>query len=317
MTRQVHAKAFAAVSLHNFAVGLAIFMFGLAKKVLLADALNEPVDRVFRLAETGFSTPDAYFAAIGFQLQLFLDFTAYAEMSIGLARIFNISLPIGFDRPLHAISRLDLWSRWNITFVMFMREHVFLPLVRTAGLPIPAALAITGIISGLWHGLGWTFVMWGLVQTLLLLASNARSKFARRTGKLSPLTHIRAIAATFAVTCLVGILFRAGSLEGAVKFYLTLIPDLRAPPGISLTGPYAWGGLLLCAFVGWFMPDARSFFTKYWTAVDPRRGGAGREPARTRWQFDLNYGWGTAAALVMIAVLMRLETSQRFIYVQF
>jgi alginate O-acetyltransferase complex protein AlgI len=316
VAKQLHAGALARPALNDVAIGLAIFFFGLAKKVLLADLLFVPVDRIFRTAEMSVTTVEAWYAVVGFQLQLFLDFSAYAEMAIGLAKIFGIDLPINFDRPLLATDRFDLWSRWNITFVIFMRETVFLPLVRIVSLPIPLALAVTGVLSGLWHGLGWTFVVWGLVQTAILLATHFRSKMARRTGPLGPAARVRAIALTFLVTCLVGVLFRAPSLEAAAHLYSALVPGLGASAGLRRLGTTFWWAIIaICAFTVWVWPDARSFFARYWTAIDPRNRVRRPEPA---WiAFDLTPLWGAVGGAILVLTLLRLDTAARFIYVQF
>ena len=103
----------------------------------------------------------AWTAAIGFQLQLYFDFSGYADMAVGLGRLFNVNLPINFDSPYRATDRYDLWRRWHITFAQFMRAYVFVPLQKNKIIRLPgvAAMVVTVFLSGIWHGLGWTFLL--------------------------------------------------------------------------------------------------------------------------------------------------------------
>jgi len=344
---QLHRGALAAFRIENLAVGLSIFTFGLVKKVLLADPLAPPIERVFAAAGTGaaITGPDAWFAAIGFQLQLFLDFSAYADMAIGLGRIFGMNLPINFDAPLRAVDRFDLWRRWHITFVAFMRTHVFLPLVRHVRLPTAAALAATGVLSGLWHGLGWTFVAWGLVQTALLLATHAWSQRRRRRGERGRFGVIMAIATTFLTTCAVGVLFRAPTVAAAGAVYEALIaapgrgllligqiltPDQGVDWALGLffvlqeatpltTNPDALH-FLLAAVACWVWPDTARFFRRHWTAIDPRPGSerTGSGTGGPSWAtFSLTPGWAVAGGLSLLLAILALGDAKRFVYVQF
>lgn len=325
---QLRAGALARGSLDNVAIGLAILVYGLAKKVLLADPLSRPVDNVFTQASMGLdvSAADAWFAIAAFQLQLYFDFSGYADMAIGLGRMFGINLPINFDRPLHAVDRFDLWRRWHITFVTFMRGNVFLPLVRHWHFAPAAALAANGLLSGLWHGLGLTFLLWALIQTSLMLALHWRSKWRRRTpGGGGRLGLVWAIASTFAITCLVGAMFRSPSVAAAGEIYRSLflldVPDVgAAAPGLALVAPGDLAQLGLAAAIGWFWPDAQRLFARYWTAIDPRPAAAAPVPAgaaKGRIRFALTPAWGAAVALLLVAVLVRLAETDRFVYVQF
>lgn len=298
------------------AIGLSIFIFGLAQKVLLADRLAPAVDTIFDTARHApIGTAESWFAIIAFQLQLYFDFAGYADMAIGLGRMFGISLPINFDRPLFAKDRFDLWRRWHISFVVFMRGHVFLPLVRHWHFALPAALAATGILSGLWHGLGWTFVIWGLIQTAILLivhARRARDRIARR----GPVRTIVAIALTFLTSALIGGLFRSPDLETARNIYGAL-----AGLGESgaLLGPRALIMLPICALAAWGLPNSAQFFARHWNAIDLRQGAAPPPPhPLRRWlEFGLTPRWAAVAAVALALCLLLGAESRRFVYVQF
>lgn len=316
---QLSAGALARRSFDNVAVGFSIFMFGLAKKVLLADPLAGPVDALFSRAAQGenIAFTDAWFAVVAFYLQLFLDFSGYADMAIGLGRMFGMNLPINFDRPSHAVDRFDFWRRWHITFAMFMRNNVFIPLVRHAKFPPLAALAVTGMLSGLWHGLGWTFVVWGAVQTAIMMVAHVTGKRRRRhLANRSRLRLSSAIAATFLVTCLLAVLFRAPNWTAAGEIYGSLLdPEqelswLRAQDLVALV-------LAFCAI--WLWPDTSRFFGKYWTAIDQRGERPQGDPSPTglRIRFTLSHGWAVAFGLLVILVALEVGDARRFVYVQF
>ncbi len=302
----------------DVAVGLAIFTFGLAKKLLIADPLSAPVDMIFAFGQHGpLSMREAWFAIAGFQLQLFFDFTAYGDMAIGLGRMFGMNMPINFDRPLFATNRFDLWRRWHISFVMFMRTNVFLPLVRHARFPVILALATTGVLSGLWHGLGMTFIVWGLIQTMLLLTVHFRNTRKRRATSPGRLHHGWLIASTFLVTCLVGAMFRAPTLDAAAHIYGGLVGLGASVPAQASPNDFAM--LALAAGIAWGLPDTMQLFRKHWTAFDMRHDG---KPAPVHWLeryfgFRLTPGWGLAIATLLAFALIRSGEAQRFIYVQF
>lgn len=314
ISEQLRQGALARVQVSSIATGLALLVFALAKKVLLADQLANPVNRVFEgYAAGGVAAVEAWYGIVAFQLQIFLDFMSYAEMAIGLGLMFGVRLPINFDRPMRAVNRFDLWRRWHITFVMFMRTHVFLPLVRRARLPVAGALAVTGILSGLWHGLGWTFVVWGLVQTAILLAIHYRNKWL---GTREPVGSARlvAIAVTFLVSALVGGLFRAPTLEAAGAIYAGLLPG--GGTATALLGRRDWLMAGLAALVLWGIPEAQDLFRRHWRPLDPRPDPP-RQATGGWLTFDFNWGWALGAALLFLIVWINLGQSGRFIYVQF
>lgn len=316
--RQLRGGALARASLDGFAVGAAIFIFGLAKKLLLADVLGERVDPTFDLAAMGVAPTagEAWFGVVAFPLQLFLDFSAYADMAIGLGRMMGIDLPINFDEPLKAVNRFDMWRRWHITFVIFMRAHVFVPLVRHVRLTPAWALWVTAFLAGLWHGLGWTFVIWAWAQAAILLALHWRKR--RNSTDLAGPARVRAIAVTFAVTCLLAAMFRSPNLEAAGLLYAALAG--LGGPGTPLLEVADAVALSAAAAVVWMLPDAQRLFERYWTAIDPRLEAIRPAPAFPvigRLRFVLNARWGVVMSVLLVASLVRAGSAERFIYVQF
>lgn len=156
----------------RFGVGLVLFTLGFAKKVLLADPLGAIVDPLFSAANTQWlHFGQAWTAALGFSLQLFLDFSAYTEMAIGIALLFGLVLPENFRRPYLASDLRTFWRRWHISLSFFFRDYVYVPLGGSRAGPVRFVLATLATMGlcGLWHGAGWTFVAWGLWHGLGLL----------------------------------------------------------------------------------------------------------------------------------------------------
>ena len=320
MAAQLREGRLAQANAADVAVGVSIFVFGLAQKVLLADQLAPHVERVFNHAQVAPLSPaQAWFGIIAFQLQLYFDFAGYADMAIGLGRMFGIRLPINFDRPLFATDRFDLWRRWHITYVVFMRTHVFMPLVRHWKFPASLALAVTGMLSGLWHGLGWTFVIWGLIQTVLLLTVHARRKLGLWRRPASGLPRLRAVALTFVMTCLVGAMFRSPTVQAAGNIYGGLAGLSAGAQAFPLVAPSAMVLLAVAAVAGWLLPNSAQLFRRHWNALDLRPEGSPppQHPLERAGGFALSRRWACAAAGALMICLVLLDASRRFIYIQF
>jgi D-alanyl-lipoteichoic acid acyltransferase DltB (MBOAT superfamily) len=156
--------------------GLVLFTIGFAKKVLVADKLALIADPLFAQAShTPLSLGDAWTAALAFSFQLFLDFSAYTEMAIGIALLFGLLLPENFRRPYLATNLRDFWRRWHISLSNFIRDYLYIPLGGSRNGPAVYVLAtlVSMAICGLWHGAGWTYVAWGVWHGVGLIACHA------------------------------------------------------------------------------------------------------------------------------------------------
>ena len=149
----------------RISLGLFLFTLGFAKKVLLADRLSEIADPLFTRAPHGMlDLGEAWTATLAFTFQLFCDFSAYTEMAIGIALLFGLLLPENFRRPYVSTSVREFWRRWHISLSNFIRDYLYIPLGGSRnGVPryVFATMGAMGI-CGLWHGAGWTYVVWGL-----------------------------------------------------------------------------------------------------------------------------------------------------------
>ena len=198
--------------------GAALFIVGLAKKVLLADHLAAMSDPIFAMPLVQLDFGLSWTAALAFTLQLFFDFSAYSEMAIGLALMFGLWLPQNFDTPYRALDLRDFWRRWHITLSTFLRDYVYIPLGGSKHGPARYALAtmITMGACGLWHGAGWTYVVWGLFHGCGLIVCTLHQS----RGTKLPSTVAWTVTMLFVI---VGwVIFRAADMASAGAMLQTM-----------------------------------------------------------------------------------------------
>jgi len=201
-------------------IGLIIFSVGFSKKVLLADKLATIADPLFAQAALHLlNLADAWSAVLAFTFQLFLDFSAYTEMAIGSALVFGIILPENFRRPYLATNIRDFWRRWHITLSTFFRDYLYIPLggSRLGPWRYVFATMITMALCGLWHGAGWTYVVWGLWHGLGLVVCRSWQQLKR------PLPTFVGWAITFAFVVAGWVLFRSSSFGAAGTVLASLV----------------------------------------------------------------------------------------------
>ncbi|MDD6038723.1 MAG: MBOAT family protein [bacterium] len=153
------------------AAGMQRFLIGLAKKVLLANQIGRLWDEVLGMTGNGLTTAMAWFGAIAFTFQIYFDFSGYSDMAIGLGQMLGFTFPENFDHPYEATSITQFWRKWHITLGSWFREYVYIPLGgNRKGLARQICnLFVVWFLTGLWHGAGWNFVLWGLYYFVLLL----------------------------------------------------------------------------------------------------------------------------------------------------
>jgi alginate O-acetyltransferase complex protein AlgI len=209
----------------HLAAGMTIFAIGLFKKVVLADGIAVYATPIFDLAELGvvMTLFEAWGGALAYTFQLYFDFSGYSDMAIGLARMFGVRLPLNFNSPYKATSINEFWSRWHITLSRFLRDYLYIPLGgnRKGGGRHLANLMITTLIGGVWHGAGWTFVLWGGLQGVYLVINHGWHKICR-TGRKSKLSSFFGWAVTMLAVVVSWVPFRADSLDGAKNILVTM-----------------------------------------------------------------------------------------------
>lgn len=199
--------------------GRAFFLIamGLLKKVLLADYLAENlVNRVFDTPKL-YSGAEVLIAVYAYSLQLYYDFSGYTDIARGSAMLLGIRLPINFDRPYSAANVTEFWRRWHISFSNWLRDYLYFSLPGKRGKILPYVnLTITMLLGGLWHGVTWTFAVWGFLHGTALAATRAWMAWRGRPKQApSPLRRALAICGTYHFVCLTWIFFRAGSVADA------------------------------------------------------------------------------------------------------
>ena len=215
-------KQFAAApALSRVDGGRAFFLIGLGlmKKALIADYLGANfVNRVFDTPNL-YSGAEVLLAVYAYSLQLYFDFSGYTDIARGVGLLLGIRLPINFDRPYLSANMTEFWRRWHISFSNWLRDYLYfsLPGKRTKVMPY-LNLVITMVLGGLWHGITWTFAIWGLLHGVALgahaaLAIEARAEPADRSRRSA--TPAR-VFLTYQFVCLTWIFFRAGSLADAL-----------------------------------------------------------------------------------------------------
>src|SRR5437868_4804747 len=192
--------------------GLVIFTLSFGKKQLLADRLAPIVDQLFTQgAQRVLDFGEAWTAALAFSLQLFLDFSAYTEMAIGSALLFGLVLPENFRRPYLSADLREFWRRWHISLSNFLRDYLYIPLGGSRHGPgrYVFATLITMGLCGLWHGAGWTYVVWGLWHGVGLIVCRGWQQLAR------PLPAFVGWALTMAFVLVGWVIFRANGFGSA------------------------------------------------------------------------------------------------------
>jgi alginate O-acetyltransferase complex protein AlgI len=247
-------------TLDKFARGVAFFSFGMAKKILVANAMATVADAAF--AAGPLRAVDAWFGLLGYAFQIYFDFSGYSDMAVGLALMMGFVLIQNFDSPYKAESITDFWRRWHISLSTWLRDYLYVPLGGNRRGPARtyANLMIVMLFGGLWHGASWNFVVWGGIHGGMLA-------FERTQGKASPyraLPPALRVGITFLVVCAAWVFFRAKTLPQAVTYLGSLFglahttDSADAAAGILHT-PYHWAMVLLAAGVVWGCPTTWRF----------------------------------------------------------
>lgn len=213
--------------LANFNLGLPLFFLGLFKKVAIADPIGHLVDPAFAAAAAGthLSLFEAWAAALGYTFQLYFDFSGYADMAIGLARMFGVQLPQNFDSPYKSRSMAELWRRWHMTLMRFMREYFYIPLGGNRKGPTRQKLNmfLTMVMCGLWHGdgAGWTFFVFGVAHGIAMIINLSWMRWREANNiQLGAWWEVyTAWALTMLTWCLGLVLFRAANVSTAVDIW--------------------------------------------------------------------------------------------------
>ena len=341
---QLRDPATYAPQARNIALGMSAFAIGLFKKIVIADNLEPAANATFDLAAHGAYPPIdfAWIGATSYALQLYFDFSAYSDMAIGLALIFNIRLPFNFSSPYKSASIIEFWERWHITLTRFLTTYVYNPIAMrltrariSAGKPglrrssfelrpflhlIATPTILTMALSGLWHGAGLQFVAWGLLHGLMLVVNRA---WRSATATLRSLQGIRVpravgIPLTFFCVTVALVFFRANGLDHAFTVLGGLSGLASGPNPAALDADGGLKLLVLGLFIVWFLPNTQQWLGLVeckmlagWTSLR-----AAFDPGDRRLPRFLH---GALAGVVLSVALLRLmgEAPAEFLYFTF
>jgi D-alanyl-lipoteichoic acid acyltransferase DltB (MBOAT superfamily) len=195
----------------NVNIGIAFLTLGLFKKVIIADSCAPWANDVFDANLSHLLCRDAWRGALAYTMQLYFDFSGYSDMAIGLAMMFNIRLPDNFNSPYKSVDIIDFWRRWHMTLSRFLRDYLYFPLGgnRKGEGRRKFNLMATMLLGGIWHGAGWTYLIWGGYHGLLLVINHAWS------SRKSPLPGLVARGMTLMLVVIGWVIFRAKSMHDA------------------------------------------------------------------------------------------------------
>jgi D-alanyl-lipoteichoic acid acyltransferase DltB (MBOAT superfamily) len=328
-----------AVDWSNCAAGLTVLIIGLIKKVLVADNYGLIATPIFELADHGgqlrFAT--AWAGSIAYSLQLYFDFSGYSDMAIGLSLMFNIRLPLNFNSPYKAESIIDFWKRWHMTLSAFLRDYLYIPLGgnRRGEARRYLNLLVTMLLGGLWHGAGWTFVLWGALHGIYLVVNHGFRAVAHtvawKGGRFGAAGRFAATGLTFACVVVGWTIFRADRIATALSMVKSMVVGCASAQCASIkvfefatamdariaVSLWLAGGLAAV----WLLPNTQEFLFRSGVSVPQALFGLGsavRSPiGRLKWN-PVWWCWvplGIAAAIVVISIAFN-PTSQ-FLYYQF
>ncbi len=348
----------------DIGLGITLFATGLAKKLVIADPIAALIAPYWQAAGQGehLALLQAWAAALGYMAQLYFDFSGYTDMAIGAARLFGIKMPPNFDAPLKATSIIDYWSRWHMTLTRFLTAYVFSPVMlrqtraRIArGAPVLAGRRTTGpaflgliavptlqtmFISGVWHGAGYQFVVFGVLHGIALVINHAwrlwRPSWWPRGGVGARIAAVGCWALTIGFVVLAETFFRAPNVTTALRVlagmagengvtlpsavYARVAPAL-AGAGIDVRLAFEGGRTFVTLWVSiaiaWSIILAMPTIYELTASLEPALGWKPRAKQRFVSMFRPTMGWALALSVVTVAGLISLGQVSEFLYWQF
>ncbi|QDV26819.1 MBOAT family O-acyltransferase [Aureliella helgolandensis] len=337
----------------NLSVGGTIFALGLFKKTVLADGVAPYANALFDdpQAWASVSFLPAWIGVLAYALQIYFDFSGYSDMAIGAARMFGIKLPLNFFAPYRSETISEFWRRWHMTLSHFLRDYLYIPLGgnRFGTLGRYRNLMITMLLGGLWHGAGWTFVLWGALHGSYLIIQHGWSHATSwlEYPKKHCLYRLGACVLTFIAVDIAWAYFRASSLASANQIVLGMLGynGVSYPSAIALrmgkgaewlsqigigvdgsSGTQFVSSLLWLAGLSaivWLMPTTQQFMRNFepaWEYTDatrrsklPDRGFGVTLPLV--WTPSLF--WSLAISFIAVAGILTLPELSEFLYFQF
>ena len=242
-------------SWETFYAGAVRFCWGLCKKVILADTCGRFADVIFGLSPVVLDTKTAWLGALAYTLQIYLDFSAYSDMAIGLGMLFGFRFLENFNRPYSAVSLTDFWKRWHISLSRWFRDYLYIPLGgnRKGAARTYLNLTLVFLMCGFWHGANWTFVAWGAYHGLFLV-------FERITGlRRVPENRLRGFRRLLTLVVVVcgWVIFRCDDLGQAGRFFSAMfnLSSNELPAALASLLDMKNTVLMFCSFTALILPS--------------------------------------------------------------
>ncbi|MCK4708526.1 MAG: MBOAT family protein, partial [Gammaproteobacteria bacterium] len=360
------------ITKENLQIGIALFAIGLFKKAILADSIADYVSPIYDEAAFGTITfLQAWIAGLGFTLQIYFDFSGYSDMALGAARMFGIILPINFNSPLKAANIIDFWSRWHITLTRLLTDYVYTPLAIKASrvaaqrkfkhrrmrktfefvtiLSIPTLF--TMLLSGIWHGAGYQFIVFGLLHgSYLVINQTWRAMipvFFSNREKYEKIFYPLGVLLTLFSVCFTMLFFRADnidisyqmaasmlgmngiSLPEGIFVHLGSLQELLLTIGISADTTagsaitYGASYCLVLLFIALVFPNSLDIMRNFKPALDY----SPKVTDRFDWLFNNkittlliwkpNMIWGITMGIIIAIGILSLQGLSVFLYWQF
>lgn len=296
------------------AVGSMMLAFGLFKKVVIADGISAYVSAPFAAGHPGFL--EAWTGALAYTMQLYFDFSGYTDMALGVSRMFGVRLPLNFNSPYKAANVIDFWRRWHMTLSRFLRDYLYVPLGGNRKGPTRRYinLMITMVLGGLWHGAGWTYLAWGALHGIYLVANHAwrylRGAVEDRYSQPSLIGRLIGVPLTFSAVVVAWVFFRADSLPDAMR----MVWGMSGSNGFGLMTPDTPLALALLAVllgIVWIAPNTQQIAAKF----EPGLQNA-TPSGLFAWRPSLRWALITGV-LAGIAVVGIAQRHTEFLYFQF
>jgi D-alanyl-lipoteichoic acid acyltransferase DltB (MBOAT superfamily) len=332
MFGQMKNRTDRAFDLNRLATGLTLFGMGLFKKCVLADSIAPFSNTVFEGVNAGLalSQETAWAGALSYTLQLYFDFSGYSDMAIALGLIFGLKLPLNFNSPFKATNISDFWRRWHMTMTRFFTNFVYTPMamngmrkafaksaspmsryMKTAALPA----IVTFLVAGIWHGDGWTFVVYGLIHGFAIAAY-----LGWRELKLPAMPKPFAWALTMSVVVNGLVVFRADTIETAITILGNMWTPIFMSPAHSaamvvLDLKTAFSYITLLGAIVLLLPNTQQILHKHWVSIDPMPPETKHEAGLLVWH--PNAGQSVSIGMLCCIAISSLGASSTFLYYQF
>jgi D-alanyl-lipoteichoic acid acyltransferase DltB (MBOAT superfamily) len=329
----------------NVSVGVTLFAFGLFQKLFLADNVARFVTPIYEQATSGSSIAllSAWFAAVGFTLQVYFDFSGYTNMALGIARFFGVRLPPNFNSPLRTTSIIDFWQRWHMTLTRFLTAYIYNPLALwmtrrratrvRSGFVGPSKgpgafiellmfpILLTMLVSGIWHGAGYTFILWGVLHGLFLTVNHAwrllGPKLWRDKSHYERFMQPAGFIITFACVAASMVIFRSANLKTATDLLQGMLGlhGLGLRSGIGLKRVAIWIAAL--AFIAFTCPNTLQILSRYEPALGWKPSPHDGVTAKTRILWGPSLMWAAAVSIIASIGILYLGGQSEFLYWQF